>query len=57
MAIDQESIDPQRQYRVVLNQRINIIDAQTTLYPEQDIEMCGDLVVIHAEAIDSATPI
>jgi len=56
MAIDLERIDPAAQYRVVLLERI-VIDAQTTLYPGQDIELRGDLVIAHAEVLDRATPV
>lgn len=56
MAIDLDRIDPQAQYRVVLTGRI-ILDAETILYPGQDIELRGDLVLAHAEVLDRATPV
>jgi len=53
MAINTDLIDAQTQYYVTLNAPI-VIDAANTLYPGQDIEMRGDLVITHAEALDSA---
>lgn len=55
MAIEPKKIQDDRQYKVVLKERIVVSDV--VLCPGWDIELRGDLVKKHAEAIDSATPV
>lgn len=54
MAIDIKKIEDDRQYQVALAQKIIVNDV--VLYPGWEVELRGDVVKQHAEAIERATP-
>lgn len=55
MAIDIKKISDDKMYRVTLNARITVNDV--VLHPGWEVELRGDVVKQHAEAIDRATAV